>query len=272
MWDHYNPANTSAANSMGYVNLDASAGAVTAESRGSGAQITINGQELFTEGLTAEVATPDMNGHIAFREGSVGATTLAQVGYDKSYSTTAIGQMTIATNMAVNAGVTARQDMTNFSGGMQYQLGEGSGDQERTVYSIQSMAVANLGKVSFSDDWYGTGTETEKTLSMSDLLGGGFASLATDPVKALEVIDQAIDDVSGLRARLGAAQKNLLQTNANSLNVAIENITATESDIRDADMAAQTTEFTKNQILVQAGTAMLAQANVAQQNVLQLLG
>ena len=111
-----------------------------------------------------------------------------------------------------------------------------------------------------------------KTLSLGSLLGGGYASLAVDAVKAMKVIDQAIEDVASLRARMGAFQKNTLQTNANSLQVAIENITATESDIRDADMAAETTEFTRAQILVQAGTAMLAQANVQSQNVLQLLG
>ncbi|MFW5856670.1 MAG: flagellin, partial [Planctomycetota bacterium] len=146
------------------------------------------------------------------------------------------------------------------------------GDQERTVYSIHSMAVANLGKLKFTDDFDGSGTETSKTLTLSDLLGGGYASLAVDPIKALSIIDQAIDDVSGLRARIGAFQANMLQTNANSLGVAIENITATESDIRDANMAAETTEFTKNQILVATGTAMLAQANTSSQNVLQLLG
>ena len=63
----------------------------------------------------------------------------------------------------------------------------------------------------------------------------------------------------------------MLQTNINSLSVAVENITKTESAIRDANMAEETTDFTKNQILNQAGIAMLAQANVAAQNVLQLL-
>ena len=104
------------------------------------------------------------------------------------------------------------------------------------------------------------------------MLGGGFASLDVDPVKALQIIEQAIDDVAGLRARLGAFQANTLQTNANNLQVTMENVVKTESYIRDADMAAETTDFTKNQILVSAGTSMLAQANVQAQNVLQLLG
>jgi len=271
MFDYYDASHTDA-DTFGYVNLDASEGAVTAESRGTGGVVSVNGQELFTDGLSAEAATADFNGHIVFREGELAQTTIAQVGYDRSASSTAIGQMMLVNNLAVNAGTNNREDITNFTNGMQFQLGEGDGDQERTVYSIQSMAVANLGKVKFTDDFNGDGQQTEKTLTLSDLLGGGFGSLAVDPVKALTVIDAAINDVSGLRARIGSFQANMLQTNANSLGVAIENITATESDIRDANMAAETTDFTKNQILVQAGTAMLAQANATSQNVLQLLG
>ena len=75
-----------------------------------------------------------------------------------------------------------------------------------------------------------------------------------------------------IRGDLGAFQKNTLQTNINSLSVALENVTATESYIRDANMAAETSDYTKNQILVQAGVAVLAQANVMSQSVLQLLG
>ena len=103
------------------------------------------------------------------------------------------------------------------------------------------------------------------------MLSGGWASLGQDPVKALEIIDQAIEDVSGLRANIGAFQANMLETNANSLNVAIENITKTESYIRDADMASESTDFSKNQIMVQAGTSMLAQANQLSQNALSLI-
>jgi flagellin len=63
----------------------------------------------------------------------------------------------------------------------------------------------------------------------------------------------------------------MLQTNENNLRVAVENITKTESDIRDTDMAAEMTEFTKNQVLSNAGLAMASQANSLSQNVLQLL-
>jgi len=87
----------------------------------------------------------------------------------------------------------------------------------------------------------------------------------------LAVIDEAIADVSTARAQLGAIQKYTLETKINSLNVALENVTASESRIRDVDMAAEMATFTKNQVLVQSATAMLAQANAQPQSILSLL-
>ena len=76
--------------------------------------------------------------------------------------------------------------------------------------------------------------------------------------------------MSTARATLGAYQ-NRFEHTVNNLNVAVENLSASESQIRDTDMASEMTNFTKNQILVQAGTAMLAQANQVPQSVLSLL-
>jgi flagellin len=116
------------------------------------------------------------------------------------------------------------------------------------------------------------GTSTGGGLSQLHLIQGGSAiQLSGHAESAVGVIDDAISKVSGLRGKLGAFQKNTLQTNINSLGVAIENVTATESYIRDANMAEETSEYTKSMILVQAGTAVLAQANLVSQNVLRLL-
>lgn len=87
---------------------------------------------------------------------------------------------------------------------------------------------------------------------------------------ALSDISTAIDNVSTARAKLGALQNRFEQTTAN-LNIAVENLTASNSRIVDVDMASEMTEFSKNQILVQAGTSMLAQANQSAQSVLKLL-
>src|SRR3712207_2586819 len=87
---------------------------------------------------------------------------------------------------------------------------------------------------------------------------------------AIDAIDDAINRVSTTRADLGAIQNRFDHT-INNLNVAVENLTASESRIRDADMAQEMVMFTRNQILSQAGTAMLAQANQGSQGVLSLL-
>ncbi|MFH0911020.1 MAG: flagellin [Planctomycetota bacterium] len=244
----------------------------TIQENGADATVTLNGMRLTSNGLTATVATPDISGSLVFQEGTLGAARIAQAGYDVGslYSRatalqavedeatpTLINTFTYATN----ARHVTTETLSNFLGGMQYQLSENDGDQARTVYAIPSMAVPDLGQIILDGTTY----------TLQDVLGGGEASLAKDPVKAMKIISKAVDDVSSLRARLGAFQKNMLQTNINSLDVTVENIVQTESAIRDANMAAETTEFTKNQIMVQAGTSMLAQANVVSQSVLKLL-
>ena len=88
---------------------------------------------------------------------------------------------------------------------------------------------------------------------------------------AIGVVTTALNSVSMMRARLGAFQ-NRLEFKIQNLNNQAENVSAAESRIRDADMAKMMTEFTKNNILFQASTAMLAQANALPQGVLQLLG
>lgn len=88
---------------------------------------------------------------------------------------------------------------------------------------------------------------------------------------ALTVIDTAISDVGEAFGKIGAAQ-NRIDYAKNNVRISVENMSAAESTIRDADMAAEMTEFTRNQILQQAGVAMLAQANSAPQQILRLLG
>ncbi len=104
-------------------------------------------------------------------------------------------------------------------------------------------------------------------LSIDTLSLGSVASAQA----ALATISTAIGTLSTNRGTLGAIQNRLGYAAAN-LSTMTENAQASESVIRDVDMAAEMTSFTKNQILLQAGTAMLAQANAAPQNVLSLLG
>ena len=94
---------------------------------------------------------------------------------------------------------------------------------------------------------------------------------AASALASLSNIDSAISKVTDGRGRLGAVQNRLVHTLAN-LSVSAENLTAAESQIRDTDYATEISKFTKNQILVQASTSILAQANQVPQSVLTLLG
>ncbi len=106
----------------------------------------------------------------------------------------------------------------------------------------------------------------------------GFRSLRDLDVRTLQgaedallLLDKAVDDITGVRADLGAMQKNTLETNIASLTIAKENLINSESVLRDTDMAAEMSEYTKYQIMSQASVAMLAQANQSPNNVLSLL-
>jgi flagellin len=92
----------------------------------------------------------------------------------------------------------------------------------------------------------------------------------TNASAAITAVDNAIKGVSAARSYIGATQ-NRFEHTVNNINVAVENLSASESAIRDTDMASEMVSFTRSQILSQAGTAMLAQANTASQGVLRLL-
>lgn len=110
---------------------------------------------------------------------------------------------------------------------------------------------------------------------VNSLIAASAGAMASDAgithKNAIAILDAAIEYVSEERSKLGAMQNRLDHT-INNLGVAAENLSAANSRIRDVDMAAEMMSFTRNQILIQAGTAMLAQANARPQSVLQLLG
>ena len=134
---------------------------------------------------------------------------------------------------------------------MQFQIGANV-DQNERVY-IGTMTAQALGLKGAQGAEEGIGISTPDTANM-----------------AIATVDEALKNVSKQRADLGAYQ-NRFEMAANGVNVAAENLQAAESRIRDTDMASEMVEYTKNQILTQSGTAMLAQANSQSQNVLALL-
>ena len=133
-----------------------------------------------------------------------------------------------------------------------FQVGANSGSDQRITVTIGNMSASGLSLNSLTD------------------LGSASGVTAASFDANLDAIDLAIKTVSEQRADLGAAQ-NRLEHTVNNLSVASENLAASESRIRDTDMAKEMMAFTRSQILSQAGTAMLAQANQAPQGVLSLL-
>ncbi len=151
---------------------------------------------------------------------------------------------------------------TTFSitgGGADFALGSRVTEAEKESLGIGSVSTGNLG-----DDTIGY---------LSSIGSGQGNSLnSQNLVTAQRILDKAIKQVSEQRGRLGAFQKFTIGSTVNSLGVALENASAAESAIRDTDFAEETANLTRNQILSQAASSVLAQANASPQAALQLLG
>jgi flagellin len=143
-------------------------------------------------------------------------------------------------------------------GGASFALGSKVTEANKASQGIGSVSTGRLGN---STDGY------------LSTLGSGEPNAfdSGNLVRAQRIIDSAVKQVANLRGRLGAFQKEVLESNTNSLSVTLENVTASESAIRDADFATETAALTRAQILVQANTSVLSQANSSPQNVLSLL-
>ena len=165
-------------------------------------------------------------------------------------------EMSLDVAFATQTAVTKGFDITG--GGATFQVGSRVDGQGQVNVGIGSVNTTKLG--------------SNEVGFLSQLSASGDASLISgNTTKAQQILDEAIAEVATMRGRLGALQKNVLETNMNSLRVARENVTAAESDIRDADFAMETAALTRAQILTQANTSILSQANQAPQQVLSLL-
>jgi flagellin len=135
--------------------------------------------------------------------------------------------------------------VTVTQGSLQFQVGANAG--QTVKISLPSMAATQLG----------TGLSSNQFNNLSEIN----VTSANGASDAIAVIDKAIDHVTSKRGEMGAFQKNTLESYINTLRIARENTIASESVIRDTDFAAEMAEFTKNTILIQSGSSMLAQAN-----------
>lgn len=152
-------------------------------------------------------------------------------------------------------------------GGSLYQLGPTVNALQQSNIGIQSTAAEALGGV-FKNGAanFLSSLQTGKANSLAA------ADASRDYSTLSEIVDASIDEISILRGRLGAFERNVLEANSRSLQGAFENLTASQSLIRDADFAAESSELTRAQILQSSGTTVLSLANQQSQQVLQLLG
>lgn len=171
-------------------------------------------------------------------------------------NTLSVSTATLSMNATVTDGSTADLAFTISGGGAQFQLGPDVVSNQQARMGIQSVSTASLGG---------------KSGRLYTLGSGGTAALATDATTAASIVNEVITKVTSLRGRLGAFQKTTLDSNVSSLTDTVENLTAAESAIRDADYASESAALTRAQILVQAGTSVLSVANQNPQNVLALL-
>jgi flagellin len=176
---------------------------------------------------------------------------------DKSAIESEIGQ--------IGSEIKSIVDNTKFNGnqllnstGFKFQVGANDSETIDTGAVSLSGAVGTAGTGGLSELMAITSAATAKT------------ALSTGALSTIAGVDNATKNVSNIRGNLGAVQ-NRLESRLNNLATYQENLTASESRIRDVDMAAEMTKFTKLGILQQAGTSMLAQANQSSQGVLSLL-
>ena len=182
-------------------------------------------------------------------------TSVASGDNTKTIEFSALGvQLTV--DSALGTGGLDSKFTAAATGESSFQVGTENTGTSRIALSLGNITEEALGKTSG-----GAGS----AISGIDLSTSGGARTA------LTTVDNAISDLSKIRGDIGAGQNRLTYAAAN-LATTIENVTAAESVIRDVDMASEMTAFTKNQILMQAGTAMLGQANMAPQSVLSLIG
>ncbi|MEU4423707.1 flagellin [Actinoplanes sp. NPDC024001] len=166
-----------------------------------------------------------------------------------SFKMTGVGDFAMTdtgTGAALGMDTSTTTDIAGLTNTGRFQVGANANANERIGVSIGAVNSGTLGTIALD-------------LTTSD-----------GPNKAITALDKAIQSVSDSRAALGAIQ-NRFEHTINNLNVAVENLSASESRIRDTDMAQEMVSFTRAQILTQAGTSMLSQANQSAQGVLSLL-
>jgi flagellin len=235
-------------------NINLSINAMDAESLGVASDSEITSDAITTAATSGDAGTIEFS-----VDGASGVSTSGIAsGDDGSAIATKIGNVS-GVNASFDSGT--NEISITADAGSSIEITSGTA----ATLNFVGVEVGDTAGASSSASFSG-GTTTDAVAA-----AGIDVSTQSNANDAIETLDTAIADVSAERSKLGAYQNRLDHT-INNLNTAQENLTAAESRISDVDMAKEMMSFTKNQILSQAGTAMMAQANQLPQGVLQLLG
>lgn len=253
-------------------------------------------------GVTATARANTVTGQTAIAEGTIGDGTfyingvnIGDVNVAAQDSTGAL--VTAINNKSAETGVTASKDANNklvltaadgrnitvtADSTAQGVLKLGTPDAGATYIFRSTVKLNSESTIKLTGtlaDLYQASSSTDRTGDTSKSIAPDVSqfniakvdlSTQENAESAILTIDSALNNLNDLRAKMGAIQ-NRLEFAVSNLEVAAENMSASESRIRDADFAAEVAQFTRNQVMVQAGTAMLAQANTTSQIALQLL-
>ena len=217
-------------------------------------------QFVSVQALTGTFDVQDASGSVVKRDEGRDAVALINgalsVG-DGNHLTLKTATLDLELDLAQTFG----QGTTSFAitaGGALFQVGPEVNSNLQVNLGVQSVAASRLGN--------------GRTGFLSQIQSGGdFSVVNGKALEAQRIVEKAITQVAVQRGRLGAFEKNTLETNVNQLGITMENLTAAESVIRDADFAQETSNLTRNQILVNAGTSVLGIAQQTPQTILGLL-
>ncbi len=217
---------------------------------GSDQKITLtegSGGILLAANTTSTGAGTDAQADVTYKDGSGTTVSTAHFTSGKGLTLKDSDGNSINLTAAGGAATTITGAVQVIAGDSQFQIGANAGN-------TANLNLANYGTNSLS------------------LTGSNVDITGSDMTSALAAIDSAISTVSTARGNIGSFMTNTIESNMRALSVAKDNLSATQSQIQDVDVAAEMTNYTKLQILQQSGLAMLAQANSAPQAVLKLLG
>lgn len=234
------------------VTATANAGAIDLETAAYGTNAFID-IEVVSEGSsgTFETSLSDTYTTGADIQATVNGVKASGNGNELSVNTS-----TLDLAIIVDDGSSATVEFSITGGGAVFQLGPDVVSNQQARIGIQSLNTGQIGG---------------KTGRLYEIRAGNSKDLRTDTTGATRIVDEVITKVAELRGRLGAFQRTTIDTNVDSLNELVANLTEAESSVRDADFARETAALTRAQVLTQSGTSVLGIANQTPQNVLSLL-